>query len=496
MKQKHKKLAFLALLLSMFTGCMFLSGCTENTGNASQSYIVEADKLQDTENQMELVQVAPKASEQEETSETEQQKQTERGLPDTEENDTENGETAGNLEVHFIDVGQGDATLIKCDGHYMLIDAGNNDKGTLVQNYLQKQGVETLDYVIGTHPDADHIGGMDVVLYKFDCKTVIMPDVANNTRTYDDVVQTMKNKGYKTTYPVVGETYTIGGATFTIIAPNKEYGNDMNSWSVGVLLQNGNHRFLFTGDAEEGAEQDILQNGIDISADVYKVAHHGSNTATSQAFLDAVHPAYAVISAGEGNSYGHPHAEVLNRLRAAGVSVFRTDEQGTIVATSDGTTLTWNMSPSESWQAGEAKKSQGTEKSEKSTDSQNNAETDDSGTGAGTAAETAAQNAAYAVENASVSDRSTDTADSSISDDTAGSDANADSDATNAANAAVSNPTDQTDGNSDVIVHITKTGEKYHSAGCQYLRKSDIEVTLSEAKARGLTPCSKCNPPQ
>ena len=286
--------------------------------------------------------------------------------------------------------------------------------------------------------DADHIGGMDVVLYKFDCKTIIMPDVANNTRTYDDVVQTMKNKGYKTTYPVVGETYTIGGAAFTIIAPNKEYGNDMNSWSVGVLLQNGNHRFLFTGDAEEGAEQDILQNGIDISADVYKVAHHGSNTATSQAFLDAVHPTYAVISAGEGNSYGHPHAEVLNRLRAAGVSVFRTDEQGTIVASSDGTTLTWNMSPSESWQAGEAKKSQNTEKSEKAADSQNNAETD----------------------------------------------------------AAVSNPTDQTDGNSDVIVHITKTGEKYHSAGCQYLRKSDIEVTLSEAKARGLTPCSKCNPPQ
>ena len=155
----------------------------------------------------------------------------------------------------------------------------------------------------------------------------------------------MKNKGYKNTYQVVGETYTIGGAAFTIIAPNKEYGNDMNSWSVGVLLQNGNHRFLFTGDAEEGAEQDILQNGIDISADVYKVAHHGSNSATSQAFLDAVHPTYAVISAGEGNSYGHPHAEVLNRLRAAGVSVFRTDEQGTIVAASDGTTLTWNMSP-------------------------------------------------------------------------------------------------------------------------------------------------------
>lgn len=491
MKQKYKKLAFFILLLSMLTGCMLLSGCTENTENGSQSsYIVDSDELQDTENQMEFVPGSMKGSKQEETSENEEQGQTEQS-PQTvaEENDAEQAKTAGNLEVHFIDVGQGDATLIKCDGHSMLIDAGNNDKGTLVQNYLQKQGIETLDYVIGTHPDADHIGGMDVVLYKFDCKTIIMPDVANNTRTYDDVVQTMKNKGYKTTYPVVGETYTIGGATFTIVAPNKEYGNDMNSWSVGVLLQNGNHRFLFTGDAEEGAEQDILQNGIDISADVYKVAHHGSNTATSQAFLDAVHPTYAVISAGEGNSYGHPHAEVLNRLRAAGVSVFRTDEQGTIVASSDGTTLTWNMSPSESWQAGEAKKSQDTDKSEKSTDSQNNAETEDSGNSAETAAETAAQSAAYAVENESVSDSSTDTADSNISDGTAGSDANA-------ANAAVSNPTDQTDGNSDVIVHITKTGEKYHSAGCQYLRQSDIEVTLSEAKARGLTPCSKCNPPQ
>ena len=227
----------------------------------------------------------------------------------------------------------------------MLIDAGNNDKGTLVQNYLQHQGVETLDYVIGTHPDADHIGGMDVVLYKFDCKTIIMPDVANNTRTYDDVVQTMKNKGYKTTYPVVGETYTIGGATFTIIAPNKEYGNDMNSWSVGVLLQNGNHRF-YLPEMRKREQNRISCRMASISRRM-SIRLHTMEAIRQHPrhFLDAVHPTYAVISAGEGNSYGHPHAEVLNRLRAAGVSVFRTDEQGTIVAASDGTTLTWNMSP-------------------------------------------------------------------------------------------------------------------------------------------------------
>lgn len=217
--------------------------------------------------------------------------------------------------MHFIDVGQGDAALIACDGHYMLIDAGNNDKGTTVQSYLMSQGVEKLDYVIGTHPDADHIGGLDVVIYKFDCDTIIMPNVANDTRTYDDVVQAMKSKGYRLLIPAVGETYTLGGATFTIVAPNADYGNDMNDWSVGVLVQNGNNRFLFTGDAEEKAEEDILNNGIDISADVYAAAHHGSKTATSQAFLDKVSPAYVVISAGEGNKYGHPHAEVLNRLR-------------------------------------------------------------------------------------------------------------------------------------------------------------------------------------
>lgn len=368
--------------------------------------------------------------------------------------------SAGQMQVHFIDVGQGDATLIACDGHYMLIDAGNNDKGTTVQSYLMSQGVEKLDYVIGTHPDADHIGGLDVVIYKFDCDTIIMPDVANDTRTYDDVVQAMKSKGYQTTYPVVGETYTLGGATFTIVAPNADYGNDMNDWSVGVLVQNGNNRFLFTGDAEEKAEEDILNNGIDISADVYAAAHHGSKTATSQAFLDKVSPTYVVISAGEGNKYGHPHAEVLNRLRAAGISVFRTDEQGTIVATSDGNDITWNCSPSESWKAGEPTGSSDT-----------------------------SQNAASSGTETSNNNSSSSVADNSSADSTASSGS---SDAGIAADTSGSTNSDS----SSVMVHITDTGSKYHSAGCSYLKKSDHEVTLSEAKSMGLTPCSRCNPPQ
>ena len=260
----------------------------------------------------------------------------------------------GTLEVHYIDVGQGDATLIKCGSHAMLIDGGNNNKGTTVQLYLKKQGVESLDYVIGTHPDADHIGGLDVIVYKYNCDTVIMPDYEKDTKTYQELVDVIHDKNMKITYPVVGEQYALGEAKFTIIASNSNsYGGNANDYSVAILLEYGKNRFLFTGDAEETSEAEMLTNGIDISADVYKVAHHGSRSASTQEFLNAVHPKYAVISCGEGNSYGHPHAEVLNRLRSMGVEVFRTDEQGSIIASSDGENINWNCSATDSWQSGE-----------------------------------------------------------------------------------------------------------------------------------------------
>ena len=262
------------------------------------------------------------------------------------------------LEVHYLDVEQGDATLILCDGQALLVDAGNNNNGTEVQMYLQQQGIEHLDYVIGTHPDADHIGGLDVILYKFDCDTIFMPDYEKETRTYEDVLQAMEQKGYTCTQPEVGEVYPLGGAAFTIVSPAGDYGENTNDYSVGILLQYGENRFLLTGDAEEAAEADMLASGLDLSADVYKAGHHGSRTASTEAFMEAVNPTYAVISCGEDNSYGHPHAEVLNRFREMGIQVFRTDLQGTIVAVSDGKDITFNMSPDESWVAGEPKKSE------------------------------------------------------------------------------------------------------------------------------------------
>ena len=218
------------------------------------------------------------------------------------------------MEVHFIDVGQGDATLIKAGDHAMLIDAGDNSEGTAVQSYLNSQGIEKLDYVIGTHPDADHIGGLDVVVYKFDCKKIFMPGVTSDTKTYDDVMQALKSKNQKAQAPKPGETYTLGDASFTVIAPVKGYGDETNNWSIGMVLQYGENRFLFTGDAEKEAEEDILAKGEDISADVYKASHHGSKTGSCDDFLDKVHPSYAVISCGEGNKYGHPSAQTLTNF--------------------------------------------------------------------------------------------------------------------------------------------------------------------------------------
>lgn len=256
------------------------------------------------------------------------------------------------LEVHFIDVGQGDSTLIKFGDKAMLIDAGTDDQGTKIQNYLKKQNVKTLNYVIGTHPDADHIGGLDVILTKFDCEKIIMPDETKDTNAYRDVAEAMKYKNYKTIFPVVGKTYFMGNAKFTILAPAKKHA-ESNDNSVAILLKYCDSSFLFTGDAEAEGEADILNSGVSIDADVYKVGHHGSSTASSGKLLKAVSPEYAVISCGEDNSYGHPHAEVLNNLRAMKTEVFRTDEQGSIIAASDGKKITWNCAPSDTWKAGE-----------------------------------------------------------------------------------------------------------------------------------------------
>lgn len=265
---------------------------------------------------------------------------------------TASGDSSSGMEVHFIDVGQGDATLILADGHAMLIDAGQNDKGTAVQLYLKKRGVDRLDYLVLTHTDSDHIGGADVIISKFDIGQIFLSDFKKDNKTYRELMESMKNRGMTFSTPEVGAEYELGDAAFTILAPNDTY-DDPNNSSMALILDYGEASFLFSGDCEEEAERDILENGINLDVDVYQAGHHGSRTSSTEKFLDAMSPEFAVISCGEENSYGHPHAQTLNALRARHIQVFRIDEQGSIVAYSDGTDITWSCSPSDSWQAGE-----------------------------------------------------------------------------------------------------------------------------------------------
>ena len=301
------------------------------------------------------------------------------------------------LKIYFIDVGEGDSTLIVCDGEAMIIDLAAN-KGSLMKKYLNDLGIKTIKYVIGTHPDEDHIGSLDVVFENYDCKTIIMPDLPVETKTHQKILDSIKWMNYRITPPVAGDTYQLGGASFTILGPQKQYSDDNNN-SVTLKLTHGENTFLFTGDAEKEAEDDYIISKYDLKADVLKVGHHGSNTSTTTDFLNSVNPTYAVISCGNDNAYGHPNKETLDKLKNLGCKVFRTDEQGTIVATSDGKILTFSCNPSETWAAGVITPSESTGVSNGSRATNGSEQTNTNGNSTvaeeGNTVEPASQNAAY-----------------------------------------------------------------------------------------------------
>lgn len=251
---------------------------------------------------------------------------------------------SGEMRVTFLDVDQGDSTLIQTEGHNVLMDTGNNNQGEKVVSYLKERGVERLDYLILTHPDADHIGGGDNVLEAVDVETVLMPDIVNDTMTYDEVMEDIEAYHVEVMHPQAGDVFELGDAQFTVLCPEEEFvsEDDMNGSSVGIKLVHGKNSFVMCGDAEEKSEQAMVARfGKSLEADVLKCGHHGSSTATSDVFLKVVNPTWAVISCGKDNSYGHPHREVLSKLEDDDILVYRTDELGTITAVSDGADITW-----------------------------------------------------------------------------------------------------------------------------------------------------------
>ena len=242
------------------------------------------------------------------------------------------------LRVSFIDVGQGDSEFIELpNGETLLIDAGTDETGADVVNYIESLGYSSIDYVVGTHPHEDHIGGLDDVIRTFDVESVYMPKVTADTKTFEDVLDAVDEKGLTINTAKAGVTLVDGdGLSVKMLAPVLDEYDNTNDYSAVIKVVYGDTSFLFTGDAEEYAESLITG---DVDSDVLKVGHHGSSTSTGEAFLERVSPSYAVISCGFDNSYGHPHTETIEKL--GGIPVFRTDEMGTIVATSDGSEISF-----------------------------------------------------------------------------------------------------------------------------------------------------------
>lgn len=242
--------------------------------------------------------------------------------------------TSGELKIHFIDVGQADAALVLCGDKSMLIDGGNKTDSALIYTYLKKYGISHLDYIIATHPHEDHIGGLSGALNYATVDTVYCStDVYDSTEFYD-FKEYVSRKNAEIKVPQSGDFFMLGEAVVHILSCYSEDG--VNNSSIVLRIVYGNTSFLFTGDAEREAEAVILESGAMIESTVLKIGHHGSDTSTSYQFLREIMPKYAVISVGADNEFGHPSEGVLSRLRDADIKVYRTDINGTIICTSDG----------------------------------------------------------------------------------------------------------------------------------------------------------------
>ena len=236
------------------------------------------------------------------------------------------------LQIYFF-VGQADSILIRDKDKNMLVDAGNNEDGELLVNYFKSLGIEKFDYVIGTHPHEDHIGGMDDIINNFEIGAYYMPDAITTTATFESVLDALQNKNLTFDVPEENEVISLTDATIKFLYSGQNT-SDLNNTSIVFKLTYGNKKILFTGDATSSTEKKLLDK--DLKSDVLKIGHHGSQYSSTEAFLDAVNPNYAIISVGKNNTYKHPRQETLDKLNERNIKTYRTDEDGTIILSTDG----------------------------------------------------------------------------------------------------------------------------------------------------------------
>jgi len=242
----------------------------------------------------------------------------------------------GEIRIHFIDVGQGDSILIQSADHAVLIDAGPPIAGQVVATYLESLGIRVVDYVVATHPHNDHIGGMPAILDRFIVREMWMPEAIHTTVAFEQLLDAIERNDLRVTAAQAGDILSAGPIRMTAVSPNRSGYTNLNNYTIVLHMRYGYTSFLFTGDAETLAENEMIAADWDLQADVLKVGHHGSRTSSSDAFLNAVDPQVAVIMLSAGNQFGHPHQDVLDRFEVRGIKVLRTDELGTIVMTTDG----------------------------------------------------------------------------------------------------------------------------------------------------------------
>lgn len=358
-------------------------------------------------------------------------------VENTSKKETQPSYTGGELKVHFLDVGQGLSVLIQSEGQTLIYDGGDRKTSSFVVSYLKEQHVESIDYLVSSHYDSDHMAGLIGCLKAFDVKNVISSDYVHDSQLYTSFVNAVKDKGLQMQHPSVGTTFQFGSASFEILAPSSINPSDSNNNSVAIKVTNGNNSIVLTGDAESPSEAAMCSTGIDLSCDVLVLGHHGSATATSWDFLQATIPEYAVISCGTDNQYGHPDKDTMDKLQSMGIQVYRTDKQGTITVTSDGTNLTWSAEACNDYSPGDSN-DQGTQPATQSQPTEEVSQPDPQ----------------PAVEQTPV----------------------------------------VADTGNENMVWVSETGSKYHRINnCGRMNPDKaVQMSQADAEARGLEPCKKC----
>ena len=271
--------------------------------------------------------------------------QNEANIPDTEE--IEDIQYDGQLILTMIDVGQADCFLLQQGDKTAMIDCGTRSSGKNAVEYLKNMGITYIDYVFGTHPHEDHMGGMYDIITNFEIGKIIMPKVDENITTnwYIKLLNEIVEGEFLVCHPTVGEIYNLGDATIKVIGPLSPANGNKNNYSTVLKVSYGEMDIIMTGDAEKEVEKDILMSGVDIDAEILKMGHHGSDTSNTDEFIDAISPDYGLISCGVGNKYKHPNESTMEKLKKRNITVFRTDENSTVVAIVTNKDVTFDCEP-------------------------------------------------------------------------------------------------------------------------------------------------------